>query len=364
MLVKSAEFHLFRNNSTAKIEFCDGMNLIYGENGAGKTNVLEAIFFFAAGKSFRGSKERELIRFGENESRIGIEFQNKNGNHALAVRLSKKEKKRVFRDGIEMTRLSGYFGEFRSVIFSPDHLSLIKGGPEWRRRFLDIAICQSYPVYIGELSELSRLTLQKNAMLRSIADETLLDIFNERLAESSARVTMRRKRYFELIKPYAKQIYDEMATKKEVFDCTYHTQAEGETIEELKNSYFELYCSKKQQEKERGFTLFGAQKDDFSVDINTKDARSYGSQGQMRSAVLALKLAEGELSRRLTGEYPVFLLDDVMGELDDRRRSFVLEKLKEKQVILTDCSMDTSLYPCENKIYVEDGKYSNVSTHR
>lgn len=360
MLLNSAEFHLFRNNDTAKLEFCDGMNLIYGDNGAGKTNVLEAIFFFAAGKSFRNCKEREMIRFGENECRIGIKFQNRNGQSELAVKLSKKEKKRIYRNGIEMTRLSGYFGQFRSVIFSPDHLNLVKGGPEFRRRYLDIAICQSYPVYLGELSEFNRILLQKNAMLRKISDESLLDIYNEKLAETSARITLRRRDYFEKIMPFAKNVYDEMATKKESFECEYHSQASGSTYDELKNSYFELYSSKKENEKERGFTLYGAHKDDFVININSKDARSYGSQGQQRSSVLALKLAEGEMSKKITGEYPIFLLDDVLSELDDSRKEFVLGKLKGKQVIITDCSKNTSQYNCNNKIYVENGKYQKI----
>lgn len=357
MQLNSAEFHLFRNNDTARLRFYDGMNLIYGDNGAGKTNVLEAIFFFAAGKSFRGSKEREMIRFGENECRIGIEFRNKNGQSELAVKLSKKEKKKIYRNGIEMTRLSGYFGQFRSVIFSPDHLDLVKGGPEERRRYLDIAICQSYPVYIAELSEFNRVLMQKNAMLRSISDDGLLDIYNEKLAETSAKITLRRRRYFELLLPFAKGIYEEMATNREMFGCEYRTQADGNTFDELKNSYFELYSAKKEHEKERGFTLYGAHKDDFTIYINEKDARSFGSQGQQRSSVLALKLAEGEMSRSITGEYPVFLLDDVLSELDDNRKTFVLEKLKGKQVIITDCSKNTSRYNCNNKIFVENGKY-------
>lgn len=359
MLLNSAEFHLFRNNDTAELFFKDGMNLIYGDNGAGKTNVLEAIFFFAAGKSFRGCKEREMIRFGENECRIGISFKNRSGQSELAVKLSKKEKKRIYRNGIEMTRLSGYFGQFRSVIFSPDHLNLVKGGPEFRRRYLDIAICQSYPVYLAELSEFNRLLLQKNAMLRSIADDGLLDIYNEKLAESCARITIRRRNYFEQLMPFAKNVYDEMSTKKECFGCEYHSQADGESFEELKNNYLELYLSKKEMEKERKLTLYGAHKDDFIININSKDARSFGSQGQQRSSVLALKLAEGEISRKITGEYPVFLLDDVLSELDDNRKEFVLGKLKGKQVIITDCSKNTSLYDCDNKIYVENGKYHN-----
>jgi DNA replication and repair protein RecF len=151
-----------------------------------------------------------------------------------------------------------------------------------------------------------------------------------------------------------------MATKKEVFECEYRTQADGDTYDELKNSYFETYSSKKESEKERGFTLYGAHKDDFIININTKDARSYGSQGQQRSSVLALKLAEGEMSRSITGEYPVFLLDDVLSELDDSRKEFILAKLKGKQVIITDCSKNTSKYNCNNMIYVENGKYQKI----
>ena len=240
-----------------------------------------------------------------------------------------------------MTKLSDYLGAFRAVVFTPDHLHLVKGAPENRRRFLDMAICQSFPRYVSSLSEYSRLLAQKNALLRGgMANDELLGVYNERMAACGAVITVNRRKYLRRLEEQASPFHGEMSAQRETLSLSYSTQAEGETLEELREGYERLFEGRKAAEKTRGLALAGPHKDDFCVQINGRNARLYASQGQQRTAVLALKLAEGELSRRLTGEYPVFLFDDILSELDAGRRAYLLGSLGRLQVIITGCETE------------------------
>ena len=328
----------FRNYESASVSFVPGVNIICGENAAGKTNLLEAAFYFAAGKSFRGCKDRELIRFGREAARAEIGFSASGLRESFAVGFPKGGRRKLFRNGCEVTKLSDYLGVFRAVVFTPDHLKLVKGAPENRRRFLDMAICQSFPRYVSSLNEYGRLLSQKNALLRTgEGNDDLLDVYNERMAACGAVVTVNRRKYLRKLEEQASPVHSEMSAQRETLTLVYTTQAEGETLEELRSGYERVFESRKAAEKLRGLALAGPHKDDFSVQINGKNARLYASQGQQRTAVLALKLAEGELSRRLTGEYPVFLFDDILSELDAGRRAFLLGSLDRLQVIITGC---------------------------
>ena len=359
MLLNSVTFYNFRNNDTTTLPFSGGVNVIYGKNAAGKTNILEAVFFFAAGKSFRSCKERDMIRFGETDSRIEIAFTGLEGSHTLAASLSKRVKKEMFRDGIRISRLSEYLGKFRAVVFTPDHLSLVKGSPDRRRKFLDIAICQNAPKYVALLNEYNRVLLQKNALLRSFdKSPELLEVYNEKLAHIGAQISVRRYRYLTRLAKAAGEIHSEMSGGTEELTLKYISPICSSICseEESEKAYIALYKSKSAAEQKTGMTLVGAHKDDFDTLINSRDARLYSSQGQQRSAVLSLKLAEGELSKFYTGEYPIFLLDDILSELDEGRRAFILGSLVGKQVILTACEdIHTQV---DNRIFVESGKYT------
>lgn len=346
----------FRNAVESDIEFSDGVNVICGANAAGKTNILEAVFYFAAGKSFRNCKDRELIRFGCDKGNIAMRF--KSGNNALKMSATLvKGGKRVIKIGESAPlRMTEYIGRFRAVIFTPDHLSLVKGSPENRRRFLDLAICQSFPRYAPTLSEYNRVLAQKNALLKrgSVIDE-LMQVYNERLASLAATITVNRKKYVQRLEEEAKRFLFDMSGGKEELTLSYQTQAgDFETHDDLRERYYALFNEKMGYEKERFLSLYGAHKDDFVVSINKKSARMYGSQGQQRSTVLALKLAEGELSAKLTGEYPVFLLDDILSELDKDRKEYILSKTTGRQVIITGC--ESEIFESKgNKIFVRDG---------
>lgn len=369
----------FRNYENSIIEFKDGFNVIYGENAAGKTNILEAIFYFASGKSFRGCKDRELIRFEKESASVDMRFSrgNENGTDSetkteeikkhldsvhMGLKLYKGKKKVFERDNNVISRLSEYLGAFRAVIFTPDHLSLIKGHPENRRRFIDLAISQSYPRYVAYLNEYNRLLMQKNALLRKNFDNSnkraMLEVYNERMAVSAGAISFNRKRFVSLLEKEAKKIHFDISGCKEELSIEYLTQSgtDCESAEETKERLKEFYLSKTDLEIQRGMTLFGVHKDDLNFYINGRNAKLYASQGQQRSAVLSLKIAEGQISKNVTGEYPVFLLDDILSELDDGRKEAILEKTYGKQVIITGCEQEYfEGLEINNKIFVEKG---------
>lgn len=356
MHVEHLSLKNFRNAVDSEIEFSKGVNVICGANAAGKTNILEAIFYFAAGKSFRNCKDRELITFGNDKGNIAMRFFGNNAKTKMSATLSKGGRRVIKIGESAPLRMTEYIGRFRAVIFTPDHLSLVKGSPENRRRFLDLAISQSFPRYASTLSEYNRVLAQKNALLKrgNVIDE-LLEVYNEKLAALAGTITVNRRKYINRLEREAKIFLADMSGGKEELTLSYQTQAgDLETQEEIKEKYISLFAEKMQYEKDHFLAHYGAHKDDFSVVINKKSARMYGSQGQQRSAVLALKLAEGELSAKLTGEYPVFLLDDILSELDKDRKEYILSRITDRQVIITGC--ESEIFDTEGKIFVREGK--------
>ncbi len=348
----------FRNAEGSEILFDSGINIICGANAAGKTNILESIFYFASGKSFRNCKDRELIRFGCDKAVIEMGFTSGRFQKKMSATLSKGAR-RVIRIGeSQPLKLSEYIGQFRAVIFTPDHLSLVKGAPENRRKFLDLAICQSFPRYAATISEYNRVLAQKNALLKrgNVIDE-LLDVYNERLSQLAAVVTVNRRKYISKLEQESKKFLFDMSGGKEELTISYSSQAgDAETQEEIKEKYRKLLSDKMETEKEKYLAMYGVHKDDFNVYINKKSVRMYGSQGQQRSTVLCLKLAEGELSKNLTGEYPVFLLDDILSELDKDRKDYILSRISHRQVIITGCDSDAFEAEGGKRIFVSDGK--------
>lgn len=329
----------FRNEQDGDIEFIDGINMICGQNAAGKTNLLEAVFMFAAGKSFRGCHDREMIKFGLDRAEIAIEFHSAAGKKNFSVRMSKNSRREIYREGIRLTKMSEFLGVFRAVIFMPDHLNLIKGSPECRRRFIDMAICQSYPRYVAAVNEYNRILNQKNAMLkRDGFDSTLLDVYDDRMAVLAGNITVNRQKFLDLLSQAVIPFHEDMTSGNETIGFVYRSDAgDANTADDISDAYRRLWHAKRDNEIERRMTLIGPHKDDFNVLINGKTAKSYASQGQQRSAVLSMKLAEGKLSADLTGEAPVFLLDDVLSELDDGRQRFILSRISAGQVLITGC---------------------------
>lgn len=369
MLCKEIEFTFFRNIESEKISFSDGINVIYGENAQGKTNILEGIYLFARGKSFRAFKDRELINFNSNVGYARMIYESKNGENELGVEIPKSSNKKFYRNKNKVNKTSEIIGEFRAVLFCPSHLGIIKDSPSVRRKFLDIAISQLRPIYIKMLAKYNAVLENRNAILKMNDDERknyegILEVYSEELATLSADIANMRIDYVKKLDFWVKRYFNEMTEGREEPKITYETNAEGEDFnsrESLKDKYLSLLKSNLDRELKYGATLYGIHKDDLKIELNKKDARFYSSQGQQRSLSLAMKLSEGEISKEATGEYPVFLLDDVLSELDENRRKYILSNIKKRQVIITSCE-STAFNEVENVsfIYINDGKLINT----
>lgn len=369
MICKKIEFLNFRNIENETIEFENGVNVIHGENAQGKTNILEGIYLFARGKSFRAFKDRELIRFGGNNAIAKLTYEKKDGENELGVEISKISTKRFYKNKVKANKTSDIIGDFRAVLFCPSHLGIIKDGPSVRRRFLDVAISQLRPIYIKMLSKYNNVIENRNAILKLDENvrkqyEGMLDIYSDELSSLCADIAGMRIEYIKKLDFWVKCFFDEMTKGKETPKITYEANAKEndfETRESLKNKYLRLLKDNLDKEIKNGATLYGIHKDDLRIEINGRDARFYSSQGQSRSLSLAMKMAEGEISREYTGEYPVFLFDDVLSELDENRRKFILSKIEKRQVIITSCE-PLDFKELENISFVEikDGKKERV----
>ncbi len=334
MKLQHLEASGFRNLQQVKITPCDGMNVLYGDNAHGKTNLLEAIWLLTGGKSFRGTKDADLVAFGEDRAVVRGDFfaQGRPQNAQLHIEARRK----ATLNGIPQPAANRLTGHFCAVIFSPDHLSLIKDGPEGRRRFIDAACCQLRPLYMKVLAEYTRTLAQRNKLIKAMRsgeqreDDLLLDAFDERLSMSGAAVRRYRKEYCKALSPFATQIYDGLSNGREQLTLRYDVSDDAkELCDRLKAA--------RQTDMKTGSTTVGPHRDDIDVFIGDKSARLFASQGQQRSAVLSLKLAEASLLADGYGEKPVILLDDVMSELDSSRQEYILNHIDGFQVFITCC---------------------------
>ena len=361
MKVNSIELNNFRNISSLRLDAKDGVNVIYGENAQGKTNILESIWLFTGCKSFRGSKDNELIKFGEEISRIKLNFSD-------SVREKKGEivfgdkKKNIFLNDVPLKSSGELIGNFYAVIFSPDHLSLIKDGPSERRRFLDTAICQLKPKYVQSLSGYKRALLQRNALLKDLHLNSglydMLDTWDDQLARYSATVIDERIKYIKILCEFSKDIYSGISENKEKIDVKYYfsePESQNFSLKEIYEIQKEKLKGARKEDVIFKTTSVGPHRDDIEILINGVSARSFGSQGQQRSCALALKLGESEIIKKITGETPVALLDDVMSELDEKRQDYVLNHIKDRQVFLTCCDPSQVLRLCGGASFLIKG---------
>ena len=365
MIVKDLEFENFRNIETEKIEFSEGIKVIYGENAQGKTNIIEGIYLFARGKSFRAFKDKELVKFDKSVAYAKMNFESKGNETLLGVEIPKSQTKKFYRNKIKVAKTSEIIGEFRAVLFCPSHLGIIKDSASVRRKFLDVAISQLRPVYIKIMARYNAVMEERNAILKMMPEErreneALMDIYSEELASLCADIADIRNEYIKKLDYWVSVFFEDMTKGKEKPKITYESNAsenDFENRESLKNRYLDLLKNNKEREYKYGATLFGIHKDDLKIEINGRDSRFYSSQGQQRSLALAMKMAEGEISREGKGEYPVFLFDDVLSELDDQRKKYVLSNISSRQVIITGCDKGVfeNTSDC-NFIYIKDGK--------
>ncbi len=342
----------FRIIKDQKFEFTDGVNLIKGNNAQGKTTVLEAIYVFARGRSFRTRNEAEIIAFDRDGADIEIVYEDLKRTNTMSVSYKRDENRKLYKNGIQINKTSDFLGNFRAVLFTPDHLSLIKSAATDRRLFLDIALSQIEPKYIGYLKRYGILLSQRNALLKeksadSDQNRILFETLAEQMAPAAAAVTALRYRYCEKLTTHISDYFESMTDGAEATDTVYEScvSQDPEVLkdeEAMRALYERKFTDNLQREINMKTSLYGIQKDDIDIRLNGYSSRKYCSQGQQRSLAIALKLAEGDISAEATGEYPVYLLDDISGELDAKRNTFFMSQLKDRQIIITSCTAKSS----------------------
>lgn len=357
----------FRNISSANLTFEEGVNLLFGNNAQGKTNAMEGIYLFARGKSFRGASDKELLKFGEEGFKIKVNYIDKSGNHSLEYIYYGGERRRT-KDGYKLDKITEMIGNFRAVLFTPDDLCLVKAGPEERRAFLNVAISQCFPIYVKYYNSYKKALEERNFLLKKNARGDFVDrdeiiAWSKTLAEYASVIYKERKEYVKKLSEKASALLSSMTEDKDILSLSYKSDVfcEDDDTEKIKERYFEKFTSEIDREMIVGTTLFGPTHDDIEILINGKSARNFASQGQARSVVLAMKCAEGEVIKEVIGEYPVFLFDDVLSELDEKRQNFVLSGMEQKQILISTCEKDR-IENATVKIEVEGGRY--VSSRR
>lgn len=361
MFVKSLEIKNFRNLKSAEIKPLNGINVICGDNAQGKTNLIECLWLFTGGRSFRGAKDSELVTFGQNSAKAKLSFNSCGRDQTIEINIHSNRRNAILND-VPKSYISSIIGTFCAVIFSPDHLTLIKNGPEERRNFIDSAICQIKPLYASAITKYRRVLNERNALLKDIPRhrelEDTLDIWNERLSTEGAEIAYERFSYIKKLSESAVKFHDGISKGKEKLSINLKNSFpcdESMSRTEIKNSLMTALQKRQSDDIYSGFTTVGIHRDDLVVRINGKDTKNFGSQGQQRSAVLSMKLAEASVLGKEKGEKPVVLLDDVLSELDVSRQDYLLNRLKNMQVFITCCEYPSNT---EDLIFIKDGKIS------
>lgn len=357
MFISKIKLENFRNYDKQEIDLDENINIIYGNNAQGKTNILEAIFLCSMGKSFRAKKDKELIKFEKNKAVAEIEY--KKEDRQGTIRAEIEDKKIFFSNDVKQTKISDIIGKVNAVIFTPDTIDIIKDDPETRRRFLNMMISSLRPKYIHLMSNYKNALIQRNNYLRQIKidnkPEEMLDIWDEQLAELSYEIYEYRNLYMKKFSEKVNDIHKKITKSGKLLEeIEIKYISDGKSKEE----FLKKLKSSRDNDIKRGFTGVGVHRDDFKIYINNELALNYGSQGQQRTAILTLKLTELEIVKEEIGESPILLLDDFMSELDSNRRKSFLENIEGCQVIIT-CTDDIKdINSKVKRIYVEEGKCS------
>lgn len=354
MICKRSFYKKFRNIEDQTIEFSPEINVIYGENAEGKTNALEGIYLCSQGRSHRTVHEKDFINFESDIASVGVVYETAaRSNVSLGIKYMRSGGKVCDKNRVPVTKMSEFIGNFRTVIFTPEHLQTVKSSPQFRRRFLDSAISQISQTYVSSLQRYTRALVQRNKLLLLAkekggkADESI-EIWSLSLAKEAAIIAKMRSNYIEKLAVSVSDVFSDMTSGREKPEIVYSSYLDEE-------QFVKTFTSSLEREIRFGTTLFGPHKDDFDILLNSHEAKNFASQGQQRSIALALKLAEGEISKNVSGEYPVFLLDDVLSELDENRRDFIVSRIHSKQVIVTSC--DQNNIPGAKMIRCTGGKY-------
>ena len=337
MLIQSLELNNFRNYRSLALKLNEGVNIFYGDNAQGKTNILDAVYVGCTSKSHKLSKDKDMINFDENEAHIRINLTKKDVPYRIDMHLKKNSSKGIAVNGIPIRRSSELFGIANVVIFAPEDLNIIKDGPAERRRFINLELCQLNKLYVYNLISYSKVINQKNKLLKEYeytkgADD-FIDIYNEQLVNYGTEIINIRREFIERLNTITAGIHEDITEGLESLSLIYDANVDADNFaKELKRH--------RANELRMGMSLVGPHRDDLKFVVNGTDLKNYGSQGQHRTAVLSLKLAEIEIVKELTGERPLLLLDDVLSELDRKRQTKMLNTIKEGQTLITCTGLD------------------------
>lgn len=350
----------FRNYSSQKVSLNKNLNVIIGKNAQGKTNLLEAVFLCAIGRSPRSTKDKDLINWNSTFAKVELDITKKIGKSDIELYLFKNQNKAIKINKIGIKKIGQLFGVLNAIYFSPDELKLIKESPEERRKFMDIDLCQFDKNYFYDLANYNKVLQQRNKLLKSSTEAVLKDtisIWNEQLAMSGAKIVMARLKLIERLKVHAGKIHKSLTSDKEELKLTYQGYV-ADTENDLKLLLLKKYDESLEKDIHLGFTTVGPHRDDIKIESNDIDLRTFGSQGQQRTGALSLKLAELEVFKDNIGEYPVLLLDDVLSELDRDRQRKLLDHVSHIQTLITCTDFDFDLP--YTRFEVNQGKIENI----
>ena len=337
MNIRAIELKNFRNYENLEISFDEGTNILFGDNAQGKTNILEAAYMSGTTKSHKGSRDREMIRFGEEEAHLKTVVVRGGREYQIDMHLKKNRAKGIAIDKIPIKKASELFGILNIVFFSPEDLNIIKNGPAERRRFLDSELCQLDRIYLADLTNYNKILAQRNKLLKdmiyrpSLSDT--LPVWDMQLIETGKKIIRRRKQFVDELREIVSDIHYRISGGKEELFLKYEPN--------IDDIFFEDELSRaKEKDKKLCQTSVGPHRDDLLFSIGDVDIRKYGSQGQQRTSALSLKLSEIELVRKSISDTPVLLLDDVLSELDSSRQNYLLNNISDTQTIITCTGLD------------------------
>lgn len=337
MIIKSMSLKNYRNYESLNLDFDPNINIFYGDNAQGKTNILEAVYVSGTTKSHRSAKDREMIFFSEDEAHICTLLEKQGIIHKIDIHLRKNKTKGIAIDGIPIRKASELFGIVNFVFFSPEDLSIIKSGPSERRRFLDMELCQLDKIYLYHLSNYNKAVLQRNKILKELSFRPdyreVLDVLDIQLVQYGNEILKRRKRFTTELNGIIREIHSQLSGGQEKIVLGYESNVD-------ENSFADILTQSRDRDMRQKTTTVGPHRDDLSFYVNGIDIRKYGSQGQQRTAALSLKLSEIELVKRTIHDTPVLLLDDVLSELDSNRQNYLLNSIRNIQTLITCTGLD------------------------
>lgn len=342
MFIEGISLKNYRNYDSLDLKINKRFNVIYGYNAQGKTNILEAIFICSSGRSHRTPRDYELIKLGQKEYNIKLKVKRSILDAEIDISYEKEGKKKIRINEIPLKKIGDLMGNLNTVIFSPEDLLIIKEGPSERRRFIDITISQLRPAYFYDLQQYAKILEQRNTLLKEIQNKKnlldTLEVWNKNLITTGSKIIKARQQFIEKLSLYAKQEHLKLSGGNENLDIKYDPSfniSDFSRPESIKSEFENSLNRIKERELIKGTTLIGPQRDDYDIFLDEKSIKIFGSQGQQRTAVLSVKMAEINIMKEETGEWPVLLLDDVMSELDTKRQEYLFENLEEIQVFIT-----------------------------